>query len=115
MNKIITLLTTLLPTLLFATFSGTIVDKTTFIPIANATLSDSTKSVKSDGNGNFHIDSNETKYHVKAYGYRPLTVGLDMNDSVLEVEPITVKALYLTFWGASNNSKTSKRIMNFLE
>ncbi len=115
MNKTIIILTALLPTLLFATFSGTIVDKTTFKPISNAILSDSTNSVKSDENGNFKIDSKEKTYHVKAYGYRPLSVSSDMNDSVLEVEPITVKALYLTFWGASNSSKTAKRIIKIIE
>ena len=115
MNKFVTIIITLLPTLLFATFSGTIVDKTTFKPIKNAILSDSTNSVKSDENGNFKIDSKETTYHVKAYGYRPLSVSSDMNDSVLEVEPIIVKALYLTFWGASNSSKTAKRIIKIIE
>ncbi len=115
MNKIIIILTALLPTLLFAAFNGTIVDKMTFKPIKNAILSDSINSVKSDENGNFKINSKEKVYHVKAYGYRPLTVSSDMNDSVLEVEPITVKALYLTFWGASNSSKTAKRIMKIIE
>jgi len=115
LNILTTTLITLLPTILFASFSGTIVDKTTFIPIVNATLSDSIKSVKSDENGAFLIDSNETTFHVKAYGYRPLSVGPDMNDSVLEVEPITVKALYLTFWGASNNSITSKNIIKIID
>ena len=115
MNKTITILITLLPTLLFATFTGTIVDKTTFKPINNAILSDFTNSVKSDENGNFIINSKEDIYHVKAYGYRPLTVTSDMNESVLEVEPISVKALYLTFWGASNNSATSKNIMDIID
>ena len=115
MNRFVTIISTLFPTLVFASFSGTIVDKTTFKPIINASLNDSINSVKSDENGNFKIDSNETKFHVKAYGYRPLSVGPDMNDSVLEVEPITVKALYLTFWGASNNSATSKNIMKIID
>ena len=115
MNKIVTVLITLLPTLLLASFSGTIVDKTTFKPIANALLSDSTNSIKSDKNGYFIIDSNETTFHIKAYGYRPLSVGNDFNDSVLEVEPITVKALYLTFWGASNNSATSKNLIDIID
>ena len=115
MNRLVIILTTLLPTLLLASFSGTIVDKTTFKPIANAILSDSSKSTKSDENGYFILDSNETTFHVKAYGHRPLSVSSDMNDSVLEVEPITVKALYLTFWGASNNSSTSKKIFDIIE
>jgi len=101
--------------MLFASFSGTIVDKTTFKPINNAILSDSANSVKSDKNGYFTIDSNETLFHVKAYGYRPFSVSNEMNNSVLEVEPITVKALYLTFWGASNNSNTSKRVFEIID
>ena len=115
MNKTIIILIALLPNLLFASFSGTIVDKTTFKPISSATLSDSTDSVKSDKNGYFKIDSNETTFHVKAYGYRPLSVSPDMNKSILEVEPINVKALYLTFWGASNNSRTSKKIFEIID
>ena len=101
--------------MLFASFSGTIVDKTTFKPINNAILSDSANSVKSDKNGYFTIDSSETLFHVKAYGYRPFSVSNEMNNSVLEVEPITVKALYLTFWGASNNSNTSKRVFEIID
>lgn len=115
MNKTVTLLITLLPTILFASFSGTVVDKTTFKPIYNATVNDSLHGVKSDENGEFKIDSREKEYHVKVYGYRPLTVSSDCNDSVLEVEPINVKALYLTFWGASNNSSTSKNIMKIIK
>ena len=115
MNKTIIILITLLPTLLFSSFSGTIVDKTTFIPINNATLSDSTNSVKSDKNGYFTIDSNETTFHVKVYGYRPLSINSDINETIFEIEPINVKALYLTFWGASNSSRTSKKIFEIID
>lgn len=115
MNKTVSILIALLPTILFASFSGTIVDKATFKPIYNATINDSAYGVKSDENGEFKIDSKENIYHIKVYGYRPLTINADTNDSVFEIEPIKVKALYLTFWGASNNSSTSKNIMKIIE
>lgn len=115
MNKTLSILITLLPTIIFASFSGTVVDKKTFKPIYNATINDSAHGVLSDENGQFKIDSKENIYHIKVYGYRPLTINADINDSVFEVEPIKVKALYLTFWGASNNSSTSKNIMKIIE
>ncbi|MEA3371322.1 MAG: putative glycoside hydrolase [Campylobacterota bacterium] len=115
MNKIAYILSATLPTILFASFSGTIVDRSTLQPISNVTINDSKHGVKSDENGLFSIDSNETLYHVKAYGYRPLKINADINDSVFEIEPIKVKALYLTFWGASNNSSTSKNIIKIIE
>ena len=60
MKKIIITLTLLFPIMLFASFSGTIVDKTTFEPLTNVTLSDSRNSVQSDKNGHFILDSNES-------------------------------------------------------
>ena len=109
------LLTTLLSTFLNASYTGIIVDSTTLAPLKNVTISDSKRSVKSDENGSFNISSSENDYHVKAYGYRPLTFSSDINASAIKVEPITVKALYLTFWGASNNSKTLARILDIID
>ena len=37
------------------------------------------------------------------------------NTTTFKLTPIRVKALYLTFWGASNNSKTLKRILNIID
>ncbi|NOR57323.1 MAG: GTP-binding protein, partial [Sulfurimonas sp.] len=105
----------LLQTLLFASFSGTIIDKNTLQPIEKAIISDSRKSVKSDENGSFNIKSKEKTYHVKAYGYRPHTFTSDANTTTISVEPIKVKALYLTFWGANIYSKTTKRILDIIE
>ena len=106
---------TLLQTLLFASFSGVVIDLQTLKPISNVTISDSMQSVKTDENGSFNIISQEDSYHVKAYGYRPRTFNKDINQTTIKVEPITVRALYLTFWGASGNSKTMKRIFNIIE
>ncbi len=115
MNKIITLFIGLIPSILLASFSGTVVDKMTLEPIYNAVINDALHGVKSDKNGYFKIDSQEEEYHIKAYGYRPLSISSELNNSVFEVEPINVKALYLTFWGASNNSKTSKRVLEIID
>jgi len=105
----------LLQTLLFASFEGTIIDKNTLKPIEKAIISDSRKSVRSDENGSFSIKSKEKNYHVKAYGYRPYTFSSDVNTTTISVEPIKVKALYLTFWGANIYSKTTKRLLDIIE
>ena len=105
----------LFKSLLFASFSGMIIDVNTSKHISGAIVSDSKHSIKSDENGTFSIESNESLYHVKAYGYRPLSFSQDTNDTVIKVEAINVKALYLTFWGANANTKTFKRILNIIE
>ncbi|MDT8338252.1 MAG: putative glycoside hydrolase [Sulfurimonas sp.] len=106
----------LLETFLWGSFSGTIVDKTTSLPIGNATVNDSRLSVKSDENGTFFIDSNEDKIFIKAYGYRAYKLDKDEdNDTIAKLEPITVKALYLSFWRASNNSPRLKDILEIID
>ncbi len=114
MIKLLSIIT-LLQSLLFASFQGIIVDKKTHQPINKATISDSKRGVKSDENGSFHIKSKENKYHIKAYGYRPHSFSVDANSTTIMVEPIKVKALYLTFWGANIYSKTTKRILKIIE
>jgi len=106
---------TLLQSLLLASFQGFIIDKETQKPIAKATISDSKQSVKSDENGSFSILSQESLYHVKAYGYRPYKINQENNQTLIQVEPINVKALYLSFCGASNNSQTLKNILQTIE
>ena len=114
MNKLLFLLT-LLPSFAFASFSAAVIDANTSLPISNATISDSKSYVKSDINGSFSIDSTEKTYHVKAYGYRPYSFDENSSSRELKLEPITIKALYLTFWGASNHSKTSKKILQIIK
>jgi hypothetical protein len=105
----------ILQTLLLASYEGTIIDKNTLLPIDKAIISDSLKSVTSDINGTFSINTKEKNYHVKAYGYKPYTFSSDINISTIKVEPIKIKALYLTFWGANIHSKTIKRVLNIIE
>ncbi|WP_415395748.1 putative glycoside hydrolase [Sulfurimonas sp. CS5] len=114
MKKILAI-SALLQTLLFSSFEGTVIDKNTLMPIEKAIISNSVKSVKSDENGTFSIQSKETNYHVKAYGYRPYTFTSDANTTTIGIEPIKIKALYLTFWGANIYSKTTKRILDIIE
>ena len=102
-------------TFLFASFSGIVIDKETLMPVAKAIISDSNQTVKTDENGTFDIQSDEERCCIKAYGYKSLCFSADINKTTLELEPINVKALYLTFWGASNNSKTLKRILKIIE
>ena len=104
-----------LPTLLLASFSGVVLDSKTKLPIENAQISDADKRVFSDINGSFSMQTDANVTHIKAYGYRPFTLTHESNSTTLFLEPIRVKALYLTFWGASNNSGTSKRIYKLLE
>ena len=114
MKKLL-LLSTLFQALLFASFSGIIIDNKSLKPIKGVIISDSAKSVKSDENGSFSINSREKKYFVKAYGYRPYSFSSDINETQIKLEAITVRALYVTFWGASNNSKTLKRVLNIID
>lgn len=105
----------LFTTLVYASFEGRLVDANTSQTINDAIISDSSFSIKSDKNGSFFIDSKEKIYHIKAYGYRPYTFSSDLNTTTIKLTPITIKALYLTFWGASNNSGTLKKILKLID
>ena len=101
---------------LFA-LSGTIYNKNTNKPVADAVVSDSSHSVKTDTNGTFTINTQQSHIHIKALGFQRkkvmlLTHPTDLN---ISLSPIAVKALYLTFWGASNNSKTLKNILHIID
>ncbi|WP_321778315.1 putative glycoside hydrolase [Sulfurimonas sp.] len=101
--------------LLFASFTGTIIDDKTNKPIHKAMISDSKITVKSDENGSFNIDSKEKYFHIKAYGYKPYGFTKDLNSTTISIESINVKALYLTFWGANIHSKTTARILKIID
>lgn len=107
---------TLLFPFLLAAQQTVLVDKTTQEPLVNAQFIQNYSVTRSDANGTVRFDANKTKtVHVKAYGYRPFR--WDVNDSAprLEIEPIKVKGLYLSFWGASPKSKTFANAMELLE
>lgn len=109
-------LTTLFfPILVLASFLGVVTDKQTSEPIVGAMISDSVNTVKSDVNGSFFLQTQETKAHIKAYGYKASSLDQDSNTSSFELESITVKALYLTFWGASGNSQTMYNMLKIID
>ena len=107
---------TLLFPLLLSAQQVTLVDKTSHKPLINAQFIQNHKVTLSDQKGLVNFDATKTKsIHVKAYGYRPFT--WDVNDSAetLEIEPIKVKGLYLSFWGASPKTKTFKNAIKLIE
>jgi hypothetical protein len=105
----------LLPAFLFATTSGILVDQNTNLPIASAKVFDSKNEVLSDKNGRFSINSSESSLHVKAYGYRPYAFNNTPINQKHLLSPIHVEALYLSFWGASIDSKTLKKILKIAD
>ena len=105
----------LLPTLIFASINGILIDKTTNLPISNAKISDTVNEVISDQHGKFSINSSEETLHVKAYGYRRYSFDKSETPKKYYLEPIEVKALYLSFWGASLNSKTLKKMIKMID
>ena len=104
----------LLQTTLFASYNANIIDAKTLQPIKDAMISDASTTIKSDGNGSFQVDSNTT-FHIKAYGYKRFSFDSNSTKKEIKLEPITVKALYLTFWGANLNSKTIKKVLNIVD
>ena len=106
---------TLLQGLLFASFTGTIIDNKTLKPIVGATISDSKSMVKSDINGWFHFRTKDKVFHIKSYGYKAQHIKTGSNIRKYKLEKINVKALYLSFWGASGNSTTMKRIFKIID
>ena len=102
-------------TILFAALNGNIIDINTLKPIDGAMISDSKITVKSDKNGNFSIDTDEKNLHIKSYGYRALAIKNDTNLINFKLEPITIKALYLSFWKANLDSNSLKKIIQIIE
>lgn len=113
--KILLLTALLLQNMLFASFSANIIDSVSLKPIDGATISDSVLSVKSDVNGSFTINSLEKPLHVKACGYRPYKITQESSDKILKLEPLVVKALYLSFWHTNNQSPKLRDILKIID
>lgn len=112
--KLFLLLSIFLQITLFASYSGKIIDSKTLQPIKGAMISDAINTIKSDENGTFTVDNNGT-FHIKAYGYKRFSFDNKHTAKEIKLESITVKALYLTFWGANLNSKTIKKVLNIVD
>ncbi|MBW6487586.1 putative glycoside hydrolase [Sulfurimonas sp.] len=113
--KILLFAAVLLQNLLFASFSANIIDATTSKPIKDATVSNSNFSVKSDAEGFFSIDNGEKILHVKACGYRPYKIESQDEDATIKLEPLIVKALYLSFWHTSNQSPKLRDMLKIID
>jgi hypothetical protein len=100
----------LLPLILSA-FSSTIVDIKNGHPISGAKIVDGGRAVYSDTAGKFKIKSHGEEIHIKAYGYRALTVDTKKKFSRLKLRPIKVKAFYVNFYAANPKSKSFKNIL----
>lgn len=114
LKKLVALLL-ILPSLLLAAYSGKVIDLKISKPISHAIISDSKQSVRSDENGSFKINTSEKSLNIKAYGYRPYRFTVNSEKKTHKLEPIHIKALYLTFWGASINSKTMAKVMKLID
>lgn len=113
--KQLLLLFLIFPLLLSASFSAKIIDSKTLKPVKAAKVIDQDHVVLSDSSGIFHIKPKNKKLHIKAYGYRPFSFETNTTATIFRLKPIKVKALYLTFWGASNNSRTLKNIIKLVK
>ena len=94
----------------------TLVDENTHKPLVKAQFIQNHKLTLSDANGSVTFEPSKTKtIRVKAYGYRPFKWDVNNTATQLEIEPIKVKGLYLSFWGASPKSKTYANAIKLLE
>ena len=97
------------------TVVGFLEDSTTNTPISGAEICDAKGCVQSADDGSFVIESETSKLHVVAVGYRNFAFDASAPQKIHFLEPIKVKALYLTFWGANQHSKTFKNTLTLLK
>ncbi len=104
-----------LPLLLLGSFNAQVIDEQTLQPIENALIYDENETVHSNKFGLFQLSNDVGVFHIKAHGYRPFTFNATTEDKLFKLQAIKIKALYLTFWGASNNSRTLKNILETIK
>jgi hypothetical protein len=97
----------LLPTLANAAeYHGRIVDAVTKNPLAGAFVTLRDTVVQTDDKGMFHIVGEGERIGVRAYGHARGWIDLrQLHDGTQEIalEPLTPKALYLSFYGIGNS------------
>jgi hypothetical protein len=106
------------PLILFATSQITVFDNTTYEPVKDAEviLTDG-QYYRTDANGTVMLDDAADAVRIKAYGYRPLHARLESDStvSIVMIDPIRVKALYLSFWGAGTGSERFEEVLKLAE
>jgi len=86
---------------------GTIIDATTGAAIADATVTLGGASVKSAGDGRFHLDGSATDVQARAAGYRATGVPvatLASANGAIRLTRLEPTALYLTVYGIGSKS-----------
>lgn len=96
-----------------ATFSGTIYDKSTNLPIENAIITSKNQEFRSDENGTFSVPKDKT-YGVRAIGYERKFY---KSSGKVYLNPLLPKALYLSSFGATHGKimSNAKDIINTTE
>ncbi|SFV49845.1 COG1306 predicted glycoside hydrolase [hydrothermal vent metagenome] len=84
-------------------------------PIANADICDKYQCIQSKKDGSFKITTDALKLKVVARGYRPFAFKSNAQKKIHFLTPIKIKALYLTFWGCNQHSKTFKNTIKLLK
>ena len=97
-----------------ASVVGFLEDESENTPLSGADICDGSRCIQSAADGSFLFDTNASKLHVVARGYRNFVFDANATEKIHFVKPIRIKALYLTFWGANPHSKTFKRSMELL-
>ncbi len=90
-----------------ATFSGSVVDSTTGKPIPNAIVTIGSKVARTNGSGDFQLQSDGTAVGARAYGYSRSQATVDPHGAKavqLKLSAITPRALYLSFWAVGTPS-----------
>ena len=95
--------------------TGTVMDETTQTPVVNATVTLNNKDVVlTDKNGRFSFALPLNHVAARAHGYTrtemTLDAGTSQNPIILNLKPITPKALYLTVYGVGSRILRNKAL-----
>ncbi len=95
--------------------NGEIFDAKTKKKINKAVVCDKTRC-QSIRNGKFSFKTDSLMIAIKAFGYKPYRFNVKEKQKQKHfLSPIKIKALYLTYWGASPNSKTFNNLLKIID
>ena len=86
-------------------YQGKVTDAETGLPIESAVVTDGVSVVRTDGHGNFLLEGKVETLKLKAAGYQRREIAVaDLSDTETDIAltPFSVKALYLTVYGATS-------------
>lgn len=85
-------------------YSGTVHDAESGVALSGIEIHTPEQQVLTDAEGRFELQSAAGSLIVRAPGYRPQRVMLDLPLDI-QLQPMTPKALYLSYWGADSQQK----------